>query len=40
MIIGNIDIGNSVDFGFSRIYNASCLDENYEIAYERTWVEV
>ena len=29
-----------VDFGFSRIYNVLRLDENYEIAYEPTWVEV
>lgn len=29
-----------MDFGASRIYNVSRLDERYEIAYEPTWVEV
>jgi hypothetical protein len=28
------------DFEGSRIYNVSRLDENYEIAYEPTWIEV
>ena len=29
-----------VEFESSRVYNVSRLDENYEIAYEPTWVEV
>ena len=29
-----------VEFESSRIYNVSRLDEDYEIAYEPTWVEV
>jgi hypothetical protein len=29
-----------VDFGSTWIYNVSRLDENYEIAYEPTWIEV
>ena len=39
---GHIHTGlhDGVDFGTSRIYNVSRLDENYEIAYEPTWVEV
>ena len=28
------------EFGSSRIYNVSRLDERYEVAYEPTWVEV
>ena len=39
---GHIHTGlhGGVDFETSRIYNVSRLDENYEIAYEPTWVEV
>ena len=39
---GHIHTGfhGGVDFGSSRIYNVSRLDENYEIAYEPTWAEV
>jgi Icc-related predicted phosphoesterase len=39
---GHIHTGQhgGVDFEGSRIYNVSRLDENYEIAYEPTWVEV
>ena len=34
------DLHGGVDFGSTRIYNVSRLDENYEIAYEPAWVEV
>ena len=39
---GHIHTGQhgGVDFGGSRIYNVSRLDERYEIAYEPTWVEI
>ena len=39
---GHIHTGQhgGVDFGTSRIYNVSRLDERYEIAYEPTWVDV
>ena len=39
---GHIHTGQhgGVEFASSRIYNVSRLDENYEIAYEPTWVEV
>jgi Icc-related predicted phosphoesterase len=39
---GHIHTGRhgGVDFEGSRIYNVSRLDENYEIAYPPTWVEV
>ena len=39
---GHIHTGlhGGVAFGSSRIYNVSRLDENYEVAYEPTWVEV
>ena len=39
---GHIHTGQhgDVDFEGSRIYNVSRLDENYEIAYEPTWVEL
>ena len=39
---GHIHTGlhGGVDFGSTRIYNVSRLDENYEIAYEPTWIEV
>jgi Icc-related predicted phosphoesterase len=39
---GHIHTGlhGGVDFEGSRIYNVSRLDENYEIAYEPTWLEI
>ena len=39
---GHIHTGQhgGVDFGESRIYNVSRLDERYEIAYEPTWVKI
>jgi Icc-related predicted phosphoesterase len=39
---GHIHTGQhgGVDFGTSRIYNVSRLDERYEIAYEPTWIDV
>ena len=39
---GHIHTGRhgGVDFEGSRIYNVSRVDENYEIAYPPTWVEV
>ena len=39
---GHIHTGQhgGVEFESSRVYNVSRLDENYEIAYEPTWVEV
>ena len=39
---GHIHTGlhGGVDFEGSRVYNVSRLDENYEIAYEPTWIEV
>ena len=38
--MGRFGLHGGVDFEASRIYNVSRLDENYEIAYEPTWVEV
>jgi hypothetical protein len=35
-----IDYENNGYIRSSRVYNVSRLDENYEIAYEPTWVEV
>ena len=39
---GHIHTGQhgGVNFGTSRIYNVSRLDERYEIAYEPTWIDV
>ena len=38
-IMATSDLHGGVDFGTARIYNVSRLDENYEIAYEPTWIE-
>ena len=39
-LTGGFGTHGGVDFESSRIFNVSRLDEDYELAFEPTWVEI